>query len=191
MEGPRDYHTKWSKPERRTNTIWHHLCVESKIRHKWTYLQNRNRLTDIENRLVVAKGEGGGGGMDWEFGVSRCKLVYMEWINNRSYCIAQGTIFNIPWQTIMEKNMKKSIYMSHFAVQQRLIQHCKSTILQLKKNVRLLSALSLSCRWEVIVDIPVMWECFIMIMNLFCTNSIHIWLSGEIFFFLNFKRPIG
>ena len=87
--------------------------------------------------------------------------------------------------------MKKSIYMSHFAVQQRLIQHCKSTILQLKKNVRLLSALSLSCRWEVIVDIPVMWECFIMIMNLFCTNSIHIWLSGEIFFFLNFKRPIG
>ena len=24
-----------------------------------TYLQNRNRLTDIENRLVVAKGEDG------------------------------------------------------------------------------------------------------------------------------------
>ena len=30
---------------------------------------NRNRLTNIENRLVVAKGEGGGGGgMDWELG---------------------------------------------------------------------------------------------------------------------------
>ena len=25
---------------------------------QWTYLQNRNRFTDIENRLVVAKGEG-------------------------------------------------------------------------------------------------------------------------------------
>ena len=25
---------------------------------------NRNKLTDIENRLVVAKGEGGGNGMD-------------------------------------------------------------------------------------------------------------------------------
>ena len=24
---------------------------------------------------------GGGGGMDWEFGISRCKLVYIEWIN--------------------------------------------------------------------------------------------------------------
>ena len=39
--------------------------------------QNR----DIENRLVVAKGEGVGGGMEWEVGVSRCKLLYMEWIN--------------------------------------------------------------------------------------------------------------
>ena len=25
--------------------------------YKWTYLQTRNRLTDIENRHVVAKGE--------------------------------------------------------------------------------------------------------------------------------------
>ena len=32
---------------------------------------NRNRLTDVENRLVLAKGEGGSSGMDWEFAVSR------------------------------------------------------------------------------------------------------------------------
>ena len=57
-------------------------------------LQNKNRLIDIENRLVVAKGEQGGGRMDWEFGISRCKLLYIEWIAI-SYCIAQGTIFNI------------------------------------------------------------------------------------------------
>ena len=36
---------------------------------------------DIENRLVVAKWEGGGSGMDWEFGVSRYKLLHLEWIN--------------------------------------------------------------------------------------------------------------
>ena len=30
-----------------------------------------NRLTDIENRLVVAKWYGKGTGMDWEFGVGR------------------------------------------------------------------------------------------------------------------------
>ena len=31
--------------------------TELKIWHKWTYLQNKNRLTDIEKRLVVAQGE--------------------------------------------------------------------------------------------------------------------------------------
>ena len=31
---------------------------------------------NIEERFVVAKGEGGGIGMDWEFGVSRCKLLH-------------------------------------------------------------------------------------------------------------------
>jgi len=36
-----------------------------------TYLQNRNRLTDIKNRLVVAKGEEGGRGKYWDFGTSK------------------------------------------------------------------------------------------------------------------------
>ena len=43
--------------KRKTNTTWYHLHVESKIWHKWTCLQNRNGLTDIENTLVVAKEE--------------------------------------------------------------------------------------------------------------------------------------
>ena len=38
---------------------------------------------DIENRLVVAKGKEVGGGMEWEVGVSRCKLLDMKWINNK------------------------------------------------------------------------------------------------------------
>ena len=35
----------------------YHLHVESKIWHKMTNLQNRNRFKDIENRLEVANGE--------------------------------------------------------------------------------------------------------------------------------------
>ena len=31
-----------------------------KKRYKWTYLQNRNRLTDIENKLMVTEVERGG-----------------------------------------------------------------------------------------------------------------------------------
>ena len=32
---------------------------------------------------MVAKGERVGRGMEWEVGVSRCKLSYIEWINNK------------------------------------------------------------------------------------------------------------
>ena len=31
---------------------------------------------------MVVKREGGGGGKDREFGISRCKVVYIGWINN-------------------------------------------------------------------------------------------------------------
>ena len=55
---------------------------------------DRNRLTDQEDRPVVAKEETEWGRMNWEFGISRCKLLYREQINNSSYCIAQGTTVN-------------------------------------------------------------------------------------------------
>ena len=35
--------------------------MKPQIRHKWTNLWNRNRLTNIETRLVVAKGVRGSG----------------------------------------------------------------------------------------------------------------------------------
>ena len=58
-----------------------------------------------------AKGEG-----EWEriglgVGISRCKLLYREWINNKPYCTAQGTIINILQQSIMGKNIIKNAYM--------------------------------------------------------------------------------
>ena len=41
---------------------------------------------------MVAKGEGGGEGMKWEFEVSRCKPSCIEGVNNKVLCIAQETI---------------------------------------------------------------------------------------------------
>ena len=46
--------------------------------------------SQTENRFVVAKGDGGGGGMDWEFGISRCKLLYIEWLNNKVLLYSTG-----------------------------------------------------------------------------------------------------
>ena len=39
---------------------------------------------------MVAKEAGRGGGTDWEFGISRCKLLYTEWINNKVLLYSPG-----------------------------------------------------------------------------------------------------
>ena len=42
-----------------------------------------HKAMDIGSRLVVAKGEGERrGGVDWEVGVGRCKLLHLEWRGN-------------------------------------------------------------------------------------------------------------
>ena len=46
-----------SQKEKDEYHMIYHLHVESKIWHKMTNLQNRNRFKDIENRLEVANGE--------------------------------------------------------------------------------------------------------------------------------------
>ena len=48
-----------------------------------------------KNRLVVAKGEKVGGGMEWEVGESRCQLLPAEGKKTKSQGIAQGTIFSV------------------------------------------------------------------------------------------------
>ena len=63
MVGPRDYHIKWSKSDRERQISYNITYMWNlKKWHKWTYLQNRNRLTDTENKLMVTKGDSGGGG---------------------------------------------------------------------------------------------------------------------------------
>ena len=59
MDGPRDYHTKWSKLDSERQISYDIAFMWSlKIkRYKWTYLQNRKRLTGIENKHIVTKGE--------------------------------------------------------------------------------------------------------------------------------------
>ena len=60
--------------------------------------------SQTEKRPVAADGEGKG---QTQFEVSRCTPLYLEWINNRSYCIAQGTISSLLGSTIVEKNIKQ------------------------------------------------------------------------------------
>ena len=43
--------------------------------------------------------------MDWESGVSRCKLLHLEWISNKVF-IAWGTVSSL----LMEGNIRKRMY---------------------------------------------------------------------------------
>ena len=56
IDGPRDCHTKCSKSDK---DISYDITYMWKLKkwYKWTYIQNRNRLTDRENKLMVTKGE--------------------------------------------------------------------------------------------------------------------------------------
>ena len=63
--------------------------------------------TDIENRLVVAKGGKGEGGKDWEVGVSRCKLLHIEWINNKVLLYSAGKYIQHPGINHNGKEYKK------------------------------------------------------------------------------------
>ena len=42
--------------QRKTNIIWYCFYVESKKLYQWTYLQNINRVTKVENKLMVTRG---------------------------------------------------------------------------------------------------------------------------------------
>ena len=49
----------------------------------------QKQITDMESRLVVARGQREGNGMDMEFG--RCKLLYLEWISNEVLLYSTGS----------------------------------------------------------------------------------------------------
>ena len=61
---------------------------------------------------MVAKGKGGnGGGMDWEFGVSRYRLLHIEWIDNKVLLYSTGNYIQYPVTNHNGKNIKKNVYM--------------------------------------------------------------------------------
>ena len=73
------------------------LILESKIWHN-ELVYKTEIDSDTEKRLVVAEGERDWGGKDWEFGISRCKLWYTEWINNKVLLYCKGN--NIQYSVI-------------------------------------------------------------------------------------------
>ena len=89
MIGSRDSYTKWSTSER-----------ERQVPYDITYIQNliydtNKQFHRKENhghgeQTCGSQGWGGGSGMDWEFGVNRCKLLHSEWVSNEILLYSTG-----------------------------------------------------------------------------------------------------
>ena len=55
MDGLRNFHTKWSKSEKKKNILRYYVQVESINSYQWANVQNRNELTDCENQILIIK----------------------------------------------------------------------------------------------------------------------------------------
>ena len=59
--------------------------------------------------LCLPEGAGGWDGKDWEFEISRCKLLYIEWINNK-VLLGAGSYIPCPVINHDGKECEKCIY---------------------------------------------------------------------------------
>ena len=66
VDGPRVHYTELNKTERRRQISYINVCMWNLVKwYRWTYLQGRNRDTNVENRHVAMIGEEKRG-MNWE-----------------------------------------------------------------------------------------------------------------------------
>ena len=73
------------------------------------------------------------GGINWEYGINRYTPLYIKQVSNKDLLYSTGNYIQSPVINHNGKKYEKDyIYvgLSHFAVQQKLIQHCQSNILQ-------------------------------------------------------------
>ena len=68
-------------------------------------------MSQLPIRNKYKKGEGIGGRMEWEVGVSRCKLLYIEWINNKVLLYSTENYIQYPVINHNGKEfLKKKVY---------------------------------------------------------------------------------
>ena len=102
--------------------------MESKIWHRYS-VSTEQKQTHRHGEQTHGCQEGGeGSGRDGEFGVSRCKLLHLRWIDNKALLYSIGNYIK---SFVIEDNMRKIMYtyvcLGQFAIQQKLTEYCKST----------------------------------------------------------------
>ena len=76
-----------------------------------------------KEQLVAAEGEGLEGGMNWEFGISRCKLLYTEWINKKVLLYSTGNYIKYPVINHSGKDYVKVCVYTYARVRAKSLSH--------------------------------------------------------------------
>ena len=80
------------------------------MRKSWK-VEFENRLTDLENKLTVARGEGWGDGIVREIGIHKYHLLYLKWITNKNLLCSTRTLLSVMWQPGCEASLRENGYM--------------------------------------------------------------------------------
>ena len=84
MEATREYHTKWTKSEQERQ-------IPYDITYIWNLKYDPNQpIYKRETASWTQRTEEVGGGMEWEVGTSRCKLLSRERVNNKIFVYSTG-----------------------------------------------------------------------------------------------------
>ena len=122
MDEPRDYPTKWSKSKRGRQCA---VTYKSNLNHDTNEpIHRTNRQKEQTSSCQV-------GGCIGSLGLA--DALYREWTNNKVLLYSTGTCIQYPVINHTGKRYKKEytyIQLNHFAEQQKLTQHGKSTVLQ-------------------------------------------------------------
>ena len=73
--------------------------------------------------LWSPRGRGGGGGLDWESGMSRCKLVYIGWISNKVLLCSTGN--SIQYPVVNHNGKEKKPTMRYYCTPTRMAKNKK------------------------------------------------------------------
>ena len=102
------------------------------------YLQNRNRLTDIENKFMVAKGDSGEELGVWD---QQTHITIHKTDKQQGFTVQHREIYSLVI-TYNGKVLKKSmyvytfIYLNHFAVHLKLTYYCNYTSIKILRKHR-------------------------------------------------------
>ena len=67
-------------------------------------------MQTTDSWLPAGRGQGDGRVLDWEFGIRRCKVFYIEWINDKVSLYSTENYIQYPVINYNGQNFKKNVY---------------------------------------------------------------------------------